>query len=219
MGDRITYVGLDVHKEGIVVAVAENGLRGEVREYGRIADPTLVARPRQLRDASTVMRLQPAHQSMINRRHDGRASCLARQSLQQMLERKPRIYLPATCKGGHESGANHTLGTRSSRAARSISDLDGRSSGCGADPPEDAIAVTRPDPAIARPIPRSKGPVIAIPATAAQAKAPQPSRRLVSDDPACPPHPILLLILAGTRIPRTAHVAQENLGPFRDPNP
>jgi len=37
MGDRITYVGLDVHKEGIVVAVAEGGMRGEVREYGRIA--------------------------------------------------------------------------------------------------------------------------------------------------------------------------------------
>jgi hypothetical protein len=35
VGDRITYVGLDVHKEGIVVAVAEGGLRGEVREYGR----------------------------------------------------------------------------------------------------------------------------------------------------------------------------------------
>src|SRR6201998_1789351 len=35
--DRITYVGLDVHKEGIVVAVAEGGLRGEGREYGRIA--------------------------------------------------------------------------------------------------------------------------------------------------------------------------------------
>jgi hypothetical protein len=29
----------------------------------RIADPTLVARPRQLRDASTVMRFRPAHQS------------------------------------------------------------------------------------------------------------------------------------------------------------
>jgi transposase len=38
MGDRITYVGLDVHKDGIVVAVAEDGLRGEVRDYGRIAN-------------------------------------------------------------------------------------------------------------------------------------------------------------------------------------
>ena len=38
MADRITYVGLDVHKERIVVAVASGGLRGEVREYGRIAN-------------------------------------------------------------------------------------------------------------------------------------------------------------------------------------
>jgi len=38
VGDRITYVGLDVHKEGIVVAVAEGGIRGEVRDYGRIAN-------------------------------------------------------------------------------------------------------------------------------------------------------------------------------------
>ena len=37
MADRITCVGLDVHKESIVVAVAAGGLRGEVREYGRIA--------------------------------------------------------------------------------------------------------------------------------------------------------------------------------------
>ena len=37
MGDRITYVGLDVHKDGIVVAIADGGLRGEVRDYGRIA--------------------------------------------------------------------------------------------------------------------------------------------------------------------------------------
>jgi hypothetical protein len=36
VGDRITYVGLD--KEGIVVAVAEGGIRGEVREYSRIAN-------------------------------------------------------------------------------------------------------------------------------------------------------------------------------------
>src|SRR6185369_4164740 len=38
MADRITYVGLDIHKENLVVAVASGGLRGEVREYGRIAN-------------------------------------------------------------------------------------------------------------------------------------------------------------------------------------
>src|ERR1700730_3334006 len=38
MGEKVTYVGLDVHKDGIVVAVAEGGLRGEVRDYGRIAN-------------------------------------------------------------------------------------------------------------------------------------------------------------------------------------
>ena len=45
MVDRITYVRLDVHKEGIVVAVAAGGLRGEVREHGRIANtPTALDR-------------------------------------------------------------------------------------------------------------------------------------------------------------------------------
>jgi transposase len=48
VGDRITYVGLDVHKEGIVVAVAEGGLRGEVRDYGRIAN-TVTALQRLVR--------------------------------------------------------------------------------------------------------------------------------------------------------------------------
>ena len=45
MGDRIRYVGLDVHKKDIVVAVAEGGRRSEVREYGRIANtPVAVER-------------------------------------------------------------------------------------------------------------------------------------------------------------------------------
>src|SRR6266436_3072366 len=69
----------------------------------RIADPTQVPRPRQLRDASTVMRFQPAHQSMINRRFDDRAPCLAWMSPKQALAGKPRIHLPASGIGGHES--------------------------------------------------------------------------------------------------------------------
>jgi transposase len=70
----------------------------------RVVDPTQVPRPRPLRDASTVMRFRPAHQSMINRRYDGRASCPARQCLKQSLETKPRIHATAIWKGGHESG-------------------------------------------------------------------------------------------------------------------
>src|SRR5258708_13642393 len=52
MADRITYVGLDVHKESIVFAVASGGLRGEVREYGRIAN-TATALDRLLRKLGT----------------------------------------------------------------------------------------------------------------------------------------------------------------------
>ena len=38
MGELITFVGLDVHKQTITVALAESGKRDEVREYGRIAN-------------------------------------------------------------------------------------------------------------------------------------------------------------------------------------
>src|SRR5271155_4065802 len=34
----ITYVGLDVHKDTIAVALAEAGGRGDVREYGKVAN-------------------------------------------------------------------------------------------------------------------------------------------------------------------------------------
>jgi hypothetical protein len=36
MGDPIRYAGLDVHKEEIIVPVAESGSRRVVREYGGI---------------------------------------------------------------------------------------------------------------------------------------------------------------------------------------
>src|SRR6266702_6848514 len=74
----------------------------------RVADPTQVSRLRQLRDASTVMRFPPAHQSIINRRFDDRASCPARKSPKQALACKPRIYSPAPGNGGHESGSTLT---------------------------------------------------------------------------------------------------------------
>jgi hypothetical protein len=70
----------------------------------RIADPTQASRPRQLRDASTVMRFRPAHQSMINRRFDDRASCPARKSPKAALACKPRIHSSASGNSGHESG-------------------------------------------------------------------------------------------------------------------
>jgi transposase len=36
MGQCIIYVGLDVHKDTIAVAVAEAGWREEVRKHGKI---------------------------------------------------------------------------------------------------------------------------------------------------------------------------------------
>ena len=38
MEQSIIYVGLDVHKDTIAVALAEVGLRAEVREHGKIAN-------------------------------------------------------------------------------------------------------------------------------------------------------------------------------------
>ena len=40
----ITYIGLDVHKDTIAVALAEAGLRGEVREYGKIANTPIAVK-------------------------------------------------------------------------------------------------------------------------------------------------------------------------------
>ena len=44
MKQLITYIGLDVHKDTIAVALAEAGLRGEVREYGKIANTPIAVK-------------------------------------------------------------------------------------------------------------------------------------------------------------------------------
>jgi len=91
----------------------------------RIIIPTQVSRPRQLRDVSAVMRFRPAHQSMINRRFDDRASCPARKSPKHALAHKPRIHSPASGNGGHESGLL-SYGPSGTSVARQIGIYAGR---------------------------------------------------------------------------------------------
>ena len=45
MSEMVKYVGLDVHKITIAVAVAEDGKRAEVREHGEIANTPSALHP------------------------------------------------------------------------------------------------------------------------------------------------------------------------------
>ena len=68
MDKSITYVGLDVHKDTIAVALAEAGAHKDVREYGKIANTAtaLNARRRSCRalEASYGSVMRPALAAM-----------------------------------------------------------------------------------------------------------------------------------------------------------
>ena len=58
MEQRIIYVGLDVHKDTIAVALAEAGKRGELREHGKIANTPAALRTLAAKLASHGWRLR-----------------------------------------------------------------------------------------------------------------------------------------------------------------
>src|SRR3974390_2626281 len=68
MAKSITYVGLDVHKDAIAVALAEAGLRREVREHGKIPNT-----PAALQ--ALTVKLVPARRELRFCYEIGRASC------------------------------------------------------------------------------------------------------------------------------------------------
>ena len=53
MAKSITYIGLDVHKDTIAVALAEGSLRGEVRERGKIPNSPAALKALAVKLAST----------------------------------------------------------------------------------------------------------------------------------------------------------------------
>ena len=58
MAKCITYVGLDVHKDTIAVARAEAGLRGEVREHGKVPNTPAALKALAVKLAATGRELR-----------------------------------------------------------------------------------------------------------------------------------------------------------------
>jgi hypothetical protein len=64
----MTYVRLNVHKEGIVVAVAESGIDGGIWEYGRISNTTTALYPLAGKLGGGGVRLSVYRQSLFRAR-------------------------------------------------------------------------------------------------------------------------------------------------------
>src|SRR5215469_1363809 len=58
MAKSITFIGLDVHKDTIAVALAEAGLRGEVREHGKIPNAAAALKALAMKLASAGRELR-----------------------------------------------------------------------------------------------------------------------------------------------------------------
>jgi transposase len=61
MAKSITYIGLDVHKDTIAVALAEASLRGEVRERGKIPNSPATHAANCVKPASTDQHERSEH--------------------------------------------------------------------------------------------------------------------------------------------------------------
>ena len=83
MEQDIIYVGLDVHKDTIAVALAEAGKRAEVREHGKIVNTPAALKTLCARLARNGAKLRfcyeadPCGQSIQRQQHKVRHECVA----------------------------------------------------------------------------------------------------------------------------------------------
>src|SRR5271169_911619 len=88
MEHPIIYVGLDVHKDTIAVALAEAGLRGEVREHGKIPNTPAALKALTVKLVGKNRALRFCYEGCALEGHRRSPVCIARLT--------PRLW-PADC--------------------------------------------------------------------------------------------------------------------------
>lgn len=66
MDQHIIYVGLDVHKDTIAVALAETGKRGEVREHGKVGNTPTALKTLAVKLARNGARLRFCYEAGVD---------------------------------------------------------------------------------------------------------------------------------------------------------